>query len=36
VKAAGTKTVTSALRGIMGADPRTREELLSLTRKPAY
>jgi GTP cyclohydrolase I len=36
VKAAGTKTVTSALRGIMRADPRTREEFLSLTRKPAY
>jgi GTP cyclohydrolase I len=34
VKAAGTKTVTSALRGIMRADSRTREEFLSLTRRP--
>jgi GTP cyclohydrolase I len=32
VKAPGTKTVTSALRGIMRSDSRTREEFLSLTR----
>lgn len=33
VKAAGARTVTSALRGIMRTDLRTREEFLSLTRR---
>lgn len=33
VKAPGTKTVTSALRGSMRTDSRTREEFLSLTRQ---
>lgn len=32
VKAAGTKTVTSALRGLLRTDGRSREEFLSLTR----
>lgn len=35
VKAAGACTVTSALRGIMRSDSRTREEFLSLTRHRA-
>jgi GTP cyclohydrolase I len=35
VRAAGTRTVTSALRGAMRADHRCREEFLSLTRSRA-
>lgn len=33
VKAQGTQTVTSALRGLMRSDLRTREEFLALTRR---
>jgi GTP cyclohydrolase IA len=33
-EASGTRTVTSALRGIMRDDPRTREEFLSLVPRP--
>ena len=35
VKAAGARTVTSALRGVMRSDPRTREEFLALARTAA-
>ena len=32
VQKPGTKTVTSALRGLVRDDPRTRQEFLTLTR----
>jgi GTP cyclohydrolase I len=35
VRAAGTRTVTSALRGAMRSDDRCRAEFLALTRKTA-
>jgi GTP cyclohydrolase I len=33
VRATGSRTVTSALRGDLRTDPRTRDEFLALTRR---
>jgi GTP cyclohydrolase I len=36
VQKLGAKTVTSAMRGLLREDPRTRQEFLSLTSRTAH